>query len=64
MYQRGYGSLTQPFFYQRFNIVRSADVIIVMAAGKIVEQGSHSELMARRGHYYGMHQSALGDNGM
>jgi ATP-binding cassette subfamily B (MDR/TAP) protein 1 len=56
--------LTQLFYYQSFNIVRSADVIIVMAAGKIVEQGSHNELMARRGHYYGMHQSALGDDGV
>jgi ATP-binding cassette subfamily B (MDR/TAP) protein 1 len=64
MHQDGHGSLTQLFFYQRFNIVRSADVIIVMAAGKIVEQGSHNELMPRRGHYYGMHQSALGDDGV
>jgi ATP-binding cassette subfamily B (MDR/TAP) protein 1 len=64
MHQDGHGLLTQLFYYQRFNIVRSADVIIVMAAGKIVEQGSHNELMARRGHYYGMHQSALGDDGV
>ncbi|KAL6792335.1 P-loop containing nucleoside triphosphate hydrolase protein [Trichoderma sp. SZMC 28013] len=36
----------------RLNTVKSADVIIVMAAGHIVEQGTHNELMARQGHYF------------
>ena len=36
----------------RLSTVRNADEIIVISKGKIVEQGSHSELMSRNGHYY------------
>ncbi|SPJ33533.1 ABC transporter ATP-binding protein [Kushneria phyllosphaerae] len=35
----------------RFSTVRSADVIVVMARGRIIERGSHSELMADGGRY-------------
>jgi ATP-binding cassette subfamily B protein len=35
----------------RFSTVRMADVIAVLAGGKIVEQGSHEELVARGGRY-------------
>jgi ATP-binding cassette, subfamily B, fatty acid transporter len=38
----------------RLSTIRDADVILVMESGKIVEQGNHSELMARRGAYYRM----------
>ena len=36
----------------RLSTVRSADVILVVKDGKIVEQGKHRELMERRGVYY------------
>jgi ABC-type multidrug transport system fused ATPase/permease subunit len=41
----------------RLSTIRDADVILVMESGKIVEQGNHSELMARRGAYYRMTQA-------
>ena len=36
----------------RLSTIRSADRILVIGGGKIIEQGSHRELMAQRGHYY------------
>lgn len=45
----------------RLNTVKTADVIIVMAAGHIVEQGTHNELMAQHGHYFKLYQSARGE---
>lgn len=35
----------------RFNTVRKADKILVIDQGKIIEQGNHEELMARKGEY-------------
>jgi ATP-binding cassette subfamily B protein len=36
----------------RFSTVRRADVIVVVDEGKIVEQGSHKQLMSQRGLYH------------
>ena len=39
------------FVSHRFSTVRMADLIVVLEHGTIVEQGSHVELLARRGRY-------------
>ena len=38
----------------RLSTIRDADRIVVVQAGRIIEQGSHAELLARRGAYYEM----------
>ncbi|MCP1639374.1 ABC transporter transmembrane domain-containing protein [Streptococcus gallinaceus] len=41
----------------RLSTIQSADIILVMVDGKIVEQGNHDSLMASKGFYYQMVQS-------
>ena len=39
----------------RLSTIRRADLILVVKDGKIVEQGSHAQLMAARGVYHGLY---------
>jgi ATP-binding cassette subfamily B protein len=41
----------------RLSTIRDADVILVMEHGRIVEQGTHDELLARRGAYFALYQA-------
>lgn len=44
----------------RFSTIRSADRIVVLEQGRIVEIGSHDELLARRGRYAALHRIQFG----
>ncbi len=39
----------------RLSTVRNADIILVVRDGKIVESGTHSELLAKKGYYYSLY---------
>lgn len=41
----------------RLSTVKEADLILVMNNGKIVEQGTHSELLSKEGFYYELYNS-------
>jgi ATP-binding cassette subfamily B protein len=47
----------------RLSTVRNADRILVMNRGRIIETGTHAELMNRKGFYFKLHQ-LQNDNGM
>ncbi len=40
----------------RLSTIRKADKILVLDAGVVKEMGSHTELMAKQGHYYQLHK--------
>ena len=39
----------------RLSTVKNADVILVVKDGKIIERGTHKELLAEKGHYYNLY---------
>ncbi|MEH1867693.1 MAG: peptidase domain-containing ABC transporter [Nostoc sp.] len=43
----------------RLSTVRNADLILVLDKGVLIEKGTHSELMAKRGHYFYLNQQQL-----
>ena len=46
----------------RLSTVRSADVILVVEDGPIVERGTHDQLLARRGRYAELYETQFGDD--
>lgn len=45
----------------RLSTIRNADRIIVLSGGKIVEQGTHDELIAVQGHYYNLYEASVAE---
>jgi ATP-binding cassette, subfamily B, bacterial HlyB/CyaB len=46
----------------RLSTIRQADLILVLDRGILVESGTHSELMAKQGHYFYLNQQQLSIN--
>jgi ATP-binding cassette subfamily B protein len=43
----------------RLSTVMNADTIVVLEKGKIIEKGTHTELVAKRGNYYELVKNQL-----
>ena len=41
----------------RLSTIKNADLILVMNEGNIIEQGTHDELLAKKGFYAGLYNS-------
>ena len=43
----------------RLSTVKNSDVIMVLDQGRIIERGSHDELISQRGRYYQLYTGAF-----
>jgi ATP-binding cassette subfamily B protein len=43
----------------RLSTVRNSDVIVVLEKGKIIEKGSHEELLNMKGRYFNLYNGAI-----
>lgn len=54
------GAKTTFIIAHRISSVRDADLILMMEKGHVIEQGTHEELIAKKGFYYEVYQKQLG----
>lgn len=47
------------FIPHRLATIENADIILMMESGRVVEQGTHAELMDLQGRYYCLYQSSV-----
>lgn len=65
MIQKNLGSIyrdkTSFIIAHRISSIKDSDLILVLDGGKIVESGTHEELLDKRGHYYEVYKAQYGD---
>jgi ATP-binding cassette subfamily B protein len=49
------------FITHRLSTIRASDLILMMEAGSLVEQGTHQELLALQGRYYALYSQQEAD---
>jgi ATP-binding cassette subfamily B protein len=57
--EKFYKNKTVVIVAHRLSTVQNADNIVVLNAGKIVEEGTHKELTAKKGVYYTLVKNQL-----
>jgi ATP-binding cassette subfamily B protein len=45
----------------RLSTIRAADEVLVLDAGRVIERGTHQQLLARRGHYFDLYQQQFAE---
>ncbi|MER2174249.1 MAG: ABC transporter ATP-binding protein [Carnobacterium sp.] len=64
--QQGLGELmkekTTFIIANRISSVKSADEIIILSKGEIIERGNHASLLDKKGYYYRIYQKQLGQS--
>jgi ABC-type multidrug transport system fused ATPase/permease subunit len=45
----------------RLSTIRAADQVLVLEAGRVIERGTHQQLLRRRGHYYKLYQQQFAE---
>jgi ABC-type multidrug transport system fused ATPase/permease subunit len=45
----------------RLSTIRAADEVLVLDAGRVIERGTHAELLRRRGHYFDLYQQQFAE---
>jgi len=45
----------------RLSTIRAADQVLVLDAGRVIERGTHTELLRRRGHYSRLYQQQFAE---
>ncbi|ADL50511.1 peptidase domain-containing ABC transporter [Clostridium cellulovorans] len=54
-------NLTMLIIAHRLSTIRNCDIIYVMDNGKVVEEGDHDNLLKKRGYYYKLYVSQVGE---
>jgi len=61
--QRLTSQRTSLIIAHRLSTIRNCDRILVLHNGRLVEQGSHEELLAAKGHYHKLYELQFSSNG-